>query len=177
MNQLYFGKLLREDNHEFRVTLVTEQSEGSDDYINGIEKTRHFDTEEEALTCFNALRPIVLASPYSALKKFNRHGKPPVHLPLSQCVGPTKRIRHGVVSPGGSVSYWYAIVVTLPSGEKLVRDDNNTGLKFHNTLGALATAHYKEVHPTRKKGRGWDECETHVSGEWVKMAVMREIRA
>jgi len=174
MNQLLLETITCCGVTEYSVTLVTGQTtEHEDLYVEGVEKTHKFKTEDEAKRCFKHLIHIVKNTPFAALKQFNRYGKTgrdTTH--FAAFVGHTRRIRHGVKLADGSKSYWTAQVWDY----QLVRNDG-TCVKFYDTLGAFASAHYKDEHPTRKTGKGWDECETLIFGEWVKMSVMREIRA
>jgi hypothetical protein len=87
-------------------------------------------------------------------------------------VGRSKRIRHCVKRPDGTKSYWQAVLC----GEEIAYPDDS-GLHYFASLTAFVHAHYLAEHPTRKRGNGWEECETMVFGEWVKMSVMREIVA
>jgi hypothetical protein len=156
---------------EYGVTLITGQTGENELYVEGVEKTHLFETEEESLVCFKHLRHIVKNRPLAALEQFNRYKKNG-KVPLSKCVGHTKRVRHCVKRPNGTKSYWNATL----SGEKIVLTTETHTMVF-STLGAFASAHYKAEHPTRKIGKGWEECETIIYGEWVKMAVMREVNA
>lgn len=173
MNSLFLTKMTS-DRVEYGVTLLTgSKCDDYDRYVENMEKTKVFETEEEAKHCFKNLAHITKNRPYAALKQFNQYGKSRrTILPLSKCVGHTNRIRHRIKHSDGTYSYWHATLV----GEKIVRaNENNTHI--YSTLGEFVTHHYKSEHPTRKCGKGWDECETKIFGEWVKMAVMREIRA
>lgn len=159
---------------EFSVTLITgTTNEDQDLYVEGVDKTHIFATEAEAQRCFEHLRHITKNRPYAALQQFNRYGKSgPTKLPLSKCVGQTKRIRHAVKRPDGTKSYWQAVLC----GEEIAYPDKD-GVKFFASLNAFVTAHYTAEHPTRKRGNGWEECETKIYGEWVKMCIVREIAA
>lgn len=173
MNLLLLEQVKCGDTTEYAVTLVTGQTDDEDShYVEGVEKTRTFATEEESIRCFEQLRPIAKYTPYAALKRFNRYCNPNrIKMDMSQCLGPTKILQHRVTRPDGTISVWKAVV----SGGEIAYPGTD-GLAFFPTLGAFASAHYKCEHPTRKSGNGWDECETLVYGEWVKMSVMREIR-
>lgn len=159
---------------EYAVTLITGTTDEYQDlYVEGVDKTRVFATEAEAQRCFDHLRHITKNRPYAALQQFNRYGKSgPTKLPLSKCVGPSKRIRHCVKRPDGTKSYWQAALC----GEEIAYPGENS-LKWFGSLNAFVSAHYTDEHPTRKSGNGWEECETKIYGEWVKMGVVREVIA
>lgn len=158
---------------EYSVTLITRTTSEEDLYVEGVDKTHIFTTETEAHRCFEQLRPITKLDPYTALKRFNRYGKSwPTKLPLSKCVGKSKRIRHCVKRPDGSTSYWNAVLC----GEEIAYPGENS-LKWFGSLNAFVSAHYADEHPTRKSGNGWEECQTVIFGEWVKMGVVREVVA
>ena len=172
MNMLLLEQMICFGEAKYSVTLVTGQTHEHEDlYVEGVEKTHHFETEADAQVCFEYLRYIAKIHPYPALKAFNRYNRTRIQAPLSKCVGHTQRIRHCVKLPNGSKSYWNAVL----SGERIIYSDANS-VKVFKTLGAFASAHYKMEHPTRKSGKGWEECETIIHGEWVTMAMMREIR-
>lgn len=159
-------------NVEYGVTLIT-RTTCEDSYIEGVDKTHLFATEAEATRCFEQLRRITKNHPYAALQQFNRYGKSgPTKLPLSKCVGKSKRIKHGVKRPDGTKSYWHAVLC----GEEIVYPDAN-GAHYFKSLHAFVAAHYRAEHPTRKRGNGWEECETKMFDEWVKMSVVREVVA
>lgn len=158
---------------EYSVTLITGSTSEEDCYVEGVDKTHIFATEAEAQRCFEQLRHIAKIRPYAALKKFNRYGKStPTKMPLSKCVGQSKRIRHCVKRPDGTKHYWQAVL----AGEEIAYPGENS-LQWFKSLNAFVSAHYLEEHPTRKSGNGWEECETKIYGEWVKMGVVREIAA
>jgi hypothetical protein len=174
MNMLLLETMKCGGKVEYSVTLITGTTdEDVDFYVEGVDKTRIFETEAEALRCFEQLRPIAKLDPYTALKRFNRYGKSsPTKLPLSKCVGKSKRIRHCVKRPDGTKSYWQAVL----AGEEIAYPGDNT-LKWFGSLNAFVSAHYTDEHPTRKSGKAWEECETLIFGEWVKMSVVREVVA
>jgi hypothetical protein len=174
MNLVLLEKLICGGDTEYSVTLVTGQtSEEEDQYVEGVEKTHIFATQAESERCFESLRHLARASPYEALKRFNRYGKSkPTKLPLSKCVGPTHRIKHCVKRPDGTLSVWQAVLC----GEEVAYPGDN-GLKFFPSLTAFSSAHYAEENPSRKGSNGWEECKTLIYGEWVKLAVVREVRA
>jgi len=158
---------------EFSVTLITGSTSEDDLYVEGVDKTHIFATEAVAQRCFEQLRHIAKIDSYTALKRFNRYGKSgPTKMALSKCVGHTKRIRHCVKLPDGSKSCWHAVL----AGEEIAYPGENS-LKWFGSLNAFVSAHYKAEHPTRKRGNGWEECETKMYGEWVKMGVVREVVA
>lgn len=161
-------------NVEYGVTLITgTTNEDLDLYVEGVDKTHLFASETEARHCFEHLLPIAKIGPYAALKRFNRYGKSrPTKPPLSKCVGETKRIRHCLNRPDGTKSYWQAIL----QGEEISYPDEN-GIKRFASLNAFVAAHYADEHPTRKCGNVWEECETKMYGEWVKMSIVREVVA
>jgi hypothetical protein len=172
MNMLLLETMKCRGTVEYSVTLITGTSE-EDLYVEGVDKTHIFETEAEAQLCFEKLRPIAKLGAYAALKRFNRYGKSaPVKLPLSKCVGKTKRIRHCVKRPDGTKSYWQAVL----ADEEIAYPGENS-LKWFGSLNAFVSAHYTDEHPTRKGGNGWEECETLIFGEWVKMGVVREVVA
>lgn len=74
MNQLLLETITCCGVTEYSVTLVTGQT-SEDFYVEGVEKTHAFATEEEAERCFKHLLHIVKNTPFSALKQFNRYGK------------------------------------------------------------------------------------------------------
>jgi len=158
---------------EFSVTLITGTTSEEDLFVEGVDKTHIFATEAESIRCFEKLRPIAKLDHYTALKRFNRYGKSgSTKMPLSECVGKSKRIRHGLKRPDGSKSYWHAVL----AGEEIAYPGDNS-LKWFGSLHAFVSAHYADEHPTRKSGNGWEECETLIFGEWVKMGIVREVRA
>jgi hypothetical protein len=173
MNMLLLEQMKCCGETHYSVTLVTGQTSNDEaQFVEGVEKTHKFDTESESQICFEHLRFIAWLSPYEALKKFNRYVKPkPPKLPLSKCVGQTKRIKHCVKRPDGSKSVWHAVLC----GEDIAYTDDN-GIRFFHSLHAFVSTHYKAEHPTRVCGNGWEECQAVVYGEWVKLAVMREVR-
>lgn len=175
MNLVLLEKVICGGVVEFSVTLVTGQTSNDEDqYVEGVEKTHIFATEAEAQRCFENLRHIARNLPYAALQQFNRYGKSgPTKLPLSKCLGHTKRIKHCVKRPDGTKSVWNAVLC----GEEIAYPDDQGKLHFFASLNAFVSAHYKAEHPFRTRGNGWDECETVIYGEWVKLAVMREVRA
>lgn len=171
MNMLLLETMKCGGTVEFSVTLITGTTSEEDLYVEGVDKTHIFATEAEAQRCFEQLRSIAKIGPYAALKRFNRYGKSsPTKLPLSKCVGQSKRIRHCVKLPDGTRSYWHAVL----AGEEIAYPGEN-GLKWFGSLNAFVSAHYVDEHPTRKSGNGWEECETKIYGEWVKMSVVREV--
>ena len=172
MNMLLLETVNCCGNVEYGVTLIT-RTTCEDSYIEGVDKTRLFASEAEAKRCFERLRPIVKIHPYAALQQFNRYGKSgPTKLPLSKCVGKSKRIRHALKHPDGTKTYWHAVLCD----EEIVYPTDN-GAQYFNSLNAFVAAHYLAEHPTRKRGNGWEECETKMFGEWVKMGVVRELIA
>ena len=173
MNTLLLETMKCQGTVEYSVTLITGTTSEEDLYVEGVDKTHIFATQAEAISCFEQLRPIAKIGHYAALKRFNRYGKStPVKLPLSKCVGKSKRIRHCVKRPDGTKSYWQAVL----AGEEIAYPGENS-LKWFGSLNAFVSAHYADEHPTRKGGNGWEECETLIFGEWVKMAVVREVLA
>jgi hypothetical protein len=151
---------------EYAVTLITGDTD-RDLYVEGVDKSHTFATEAEAQCCFEKLCYIKDLSPYAALKKFNRYKTRSIKLPLSKCVGHTKRIRHCVHRPDGTKSYWDAVLC----GEVITLTDT----QCFKSLRAFVEAHYLAEHPFRKGGNGWEECETILYGEWVKLGLVREV--
>jgi len=41
--------------------------------------------------------------------------------------------------------------------------------KSYASLHAFVSGHYKAIHPTRTSGPAWQQCETHVDGQWVNL--------
>ena len=174
MNTLLLEIMKYGENVEYSVTLITgTTNEDLDLYVEGVDKTRLFATEAEAQRCFDQLRPIAKNSPYMALHQFNRYGKSDlIKMPLSKCVGKSKRIKHCVKRPDGTKSCWQAVLC----GEEIVYPHED-GVQYFPSLNAFVSAHYAAEHPTRKRGNGWEECETKMYGEWVKLCVVREVVA
>ena len=93
MNLILLEQMTCFGKTEFSVTLVTALT-GSGSYVEGVEKTLLFATEEESTACFEKLRPISNYTPYVALKHFNRYGKSAPKMHMSSCMGPKKIVRH-----------------------------------------------------------------------------------
>ena len=173
MNQILLEQMICGGVVEYSVTLITGTTSEEDLFVEGVDKTHIFETEAESLRCFEKLRPLAKVDSYTALKRFNRYGKSgPTKMALSVCVGKSKRIRHCVKRPDGTKSVWQAVL----AGEEIAYPGENS-LKWFGSLNAFVSAHYTDEHPTRKSGNGWEECETLIFGEWVKMGVVREVRA
>jgi hypothetical protein len=165
MNTLLLESVEYDDLIKYEVTLITGHS-NEDLYVEGIVKFHIFNTESEAQLCFHRLRHIIHIRPYLALKQFNRFRNTGVKNSLGHCAGLT--IRHCVTRPDGSQSVWEAV-----AGEKISYSNENS-IKVFDTIASFVSAHYIAEHPTRRSGNAWEECEAWI-GDWVKMAMIREI--
>jgi hypothetical protein len=168
MNKLYYTQCVMDGETEYGVTLVAgiKPVDGQDDkFIHRVTKTRMFDTSDAAVTFFNHLKHITKNRPFAAIEQFCGIGG---KTSLSSVLKQDKRVRHIVNCPDGTYSVWIGRL----KGDKLAREDEK-GVTYYNSLGQFVSAHLKEVHPTRRRGDGWKECETKIKGEWVRMRVVR----
>ena len=167
MNQFYFTKSQIGGVADYSVTLET----GDDALVQSVLKTRYFDSQDTALSFFEKVRRFKHCSPFQALRKFNTFGMKRKNA-LTHVLRQNQRIKHRINLPDGSYSVWIGRLQ-----DNLIHRTDEKGDTSYKTLTAFASAHYKEVHPLRKSNNGWKECEAKVDGEWVKMFVLRELRA
>ena len=167
MNKFFYTQMNCGGVTEHSVTLET----GTDNHVKNVVKTRYFDTLETAWDFFKKIVRFKHCAPFKALVMFNTFGIKRKNV-LSNVVRQNKRIKHRINLPDGSYSVWIARL----QGNLLHRTDEK-GDTSYKTLTAFASAHYKEVHPSRKSNNGWKECEAKVQDVWVKLDVLRELRA
>ena len=167
MNKFYYTKNQFGGVSEFAVNLET----GTDQHVAKVVKTRYFDSHETAWKFFSQIVKFKHCTPFEALRGFNTFGLKRKNV-LKHVVLQNQRIKHRINLPDGSYSVW----VGRLQGNIIHRSDEK-GDTFYNSLTAFASAHYKAVHPIRKGGNGWKECEVKVHGEWVKLFVLRELHA
>ena len=166
MNKFYYTRNRFGDVIEHAVTLET----GTDHLVRNVVKTRYFDSQDTAWEFFvKVVKNFKHHPPFEALRKFNTFGIHRKNL-LSHVLRQRQRIKHRINLPDGSYSVWIGRL----QGNLIHRTDE-TGDSSYKSLTAFASAHYKDVLPTRKSNNGWKECETKVNGEWVKMMVLREV--
>lgn len=179
MNQFFYTKSRCGDVIEYSVTLETgtEVSTDNDFIVKGLIKTRYFDTHETAWNFLQAVLCFKHLPPFEALYKFNTFGIKRKSA-LNHVIRQNEGILHSIRFPDGSRSTRHAKL----QGNLILC---NTG-KFYKSLTAFASAHYKDVHPTRKTANGWKECMVKcrlkyiscgpLDVGWISLAVLREIR-
>jgi hypothetical protein len=167
MNQFYYTKSQIGGLAEYAVTLET----GTDAIVQSVVKTRYFDSHETAWAFFQKIVRFKYYPPFQALRQFNTFEVKRNNV-LSHVLRQNQRIKHRINLPNGSYSVWIGRL----QGNLIHRTDEN-GDTSYKTLTSFASAHYKEVHPTRKSNNGWKECEAKVHGGWVKLAILRELHA
>ena len=167
MNKFLYSECKFGGSSEYAVTLET----GPDHLFKKVVKTRYFGSHLPAWILFNYTKDFKHCPPFKALRMFNTFGRKRNN-DLKHVLRQNQRIKHRINLPDGSYSVWIGRL----QGNLIHRTDEN-GDTSYKTLTAFATAHYKEVHPSRKGNNGWKECEAKVDGEWVKLFVLRELRA
>jgi hypothetical protein len=166
MNKFYYVKGQIGGVTEHSVVIET----GADHLIQHVVKSRYFDSHASAWAFFEkVVRRFKHRPPFEALCRFNTFELKRKNV-LCHVLRQNQRIKHRINLPDGSYSVWVARL----QGNLLHRTDEK-GDTSYKTLTAFASAHYKEVHPTRKSNNGWKECEAKVHGEWIKLSVLREI--
>jgi hypothetical protein len=167
MNKFYYTKNQFGGVSEFAVNLET----GTDQHVANVVKTRYFDSHETAWKFFSQVVKFKHSTPFEALRGFNTFGLKRKNV-LKHVVRQNQRIKHRINLPDGTYSVWVGRLQ-----DNLIHRTDEKGDTSYNNLTAFVSTHYKEVHPTRKGGNGWKECEVKVHGEWVKLFVLRELHA
>ena len=159
MNKLFYTELVMGGVKEFSVTLLA--GEWS--------KYRRFASEVDAKRCIEHLKHIKHNTALAALEQFVRYGTVGKwQVSLSSVLEQGSKIKHRVNCPDGTYSVWIGFI----QGDYIERVDEK-GLNTYTSLNSFIRSHYAEVHPTRKGGNGWNDCETKVQGKWVKLSVVR----
>lgn len=172
MNKLFLVTCMNGGVPEYSVTLIAgvKPVYGEyDQFIRRVIKTHQFDSLVKAQKFFDRVKHITRNRPFAALEQFCGTGG---STKLSKVIQMGQRVRHRVNCPDGTYSIWIGYF----NGDNLEREDEK-GITTYTTLGQFVSAHCKEVHPTRKKGDGWKECETKMKGNWVRMRVARVLSA
>ena len=170
MNKFFYTRNRLGDVIEHSVTMETPSDRGFTNHLlKGIVKTRYFDSQQTAWDFFQSVVRFKHRPPFEALRKFNTLGIKRKNV-LTHVIRQNQRIKHRINLPDGSYSVWLGRL----QGNLIHRTDEK-GDTSYKTLTSFASAHYKEVLPTRKSNNGWKECESKVNGDWVKMVILREL--